>query len=195
MRSLYWLVGLSLRQLWAARGTGAAGPVFALVFAGAVAALTVVSLAGLVLSFSRGGLIGLAFGLLAMAVALGRRAAPALIAGLVGVVALAGLLIAGALPTAFSERISSTIEQLQIFDVRGMTPTPSTFNQIERLAHWQAAGNMYLSTPGSASASATYNVTFSAVLAAPTGRCRGDTRTTTFCRRWPRPGWPGYWPT
>jgi O-antigen ligase len=155
-----WLAGRSLRRAWAARGTGAAGPLFGLLFAGAVAALTAVTLAGLVLSFSRGGLIGLAFGLVAMAVALGRRAAPTLIAGVVGVVALAGLMVAGALPTALSERISSTIEQLQIYDVRGVAATPSTFNQIERLAHWQTAGNMYLSDPWLGVGIGNFNVTF-----------------------------------
>ncbi|MGI8589250.1 MAG: O-antigen ligase family protein [Chloroflexia bacterium] len=117
-----------------------------------VLALGAVGLAGIgaaamVFSYSRGGLIGLGFGLLAMVVALGRRAAPALAGLAVGAALIGALAVGGALPASVTQRVSDTLSQLQIFDVRGIEPTPETFNQLERLAHWQAAWGMYLSDP------------------------------------------------
>ncbi|HMA34947.1 MAG TPA: O-antigen ligase family protein [Chloroflexia bacterium] len=109
--------------------------------------LTGLMLLALIVSYSRGGLIGLGCGGLGMAVALGRRAAPALLAIAVSTGLLAALYAAGGLPPSVADRLNSTLSQLQIYDVRGVEPTPDTFNQVERLAHWQAAGNMYLSDP------------------------------------------------
>jgi O-antigen ligase len=103
--------------------------------------------AALVASYPRGGYMGIGFGALAMVAALGRRALPALGALAAGGVVVAGLAVGGALPGPVLDRLTSITAQLQIYDVRGVEATPETFAQLERLAHWQAAGNMFLSNP------------------------------------------------
>ena len=102
---------------------------------------------GVITSFSRGAWLGLAFGVVVMIAALGRRGRPAIV-GLGALVALLLLLAsAGALPSAVVGRLGSIVQQFQVFDVRGVVPTADTFAQIERLAHWQTAGNMFLANP------------------------------------------------
>jgi O-antigen ligase len=101
----------------------------------------------LVTSLSRGAWIGLALGVLAMMVALGRRAAPA-ISVMLGAGATAAVLgVAGALPAALTERLGQLFTQIAIFDPRGVTPTPENYAVVERMVHWFVAGNMFLSSP------------------------------------------------
>ena len=110
-------------------------------------ALTALIGVGVITSFSRGAWLGLAAGGVAMIVALGRRGLP----WLVGLAVLAGaafaLNSAQVLPAALADRLGSIGDQLQVFDVRGVIPTAADFAQVERLAHWQTAGNMFLSDP------------------------------------------------
>jgi O-antigen ligase len=103
--------------------------------------------AGVLSSLSRGAWLGLAFGLLVMILALGRQGLPALILGIVGAILVLVLGAYGALPSTLTGRLGSIVEQFQIFDVRGAVLTPDNFAQVERLAHWQTAGNMALSDP------------------------------------------------
>jgi O-antigen ligase len=126
---------------------------------GAVAA-TALMLGGMVVSFSRGGLIGLTVGVVSMVVALGRRAVPALVGLAAGAALLIALTFGGVLPSSVQDRVVSAVEQLQVFDVRGITATADTFNQIERLAIWQAAGNMYLTHPWLGVGVGNYNVVY-----------------------------------
>ncbi|HET7080340.1 MAG TPA: O-antigen ligase family protein, partial [Chloroflexia bacterium] len=58
-----------------------------------------------------------------------------------------GLTVTGVLPAGLRARLESIPNQLQIYDVREVMITPENFSQVERLAHWQTAGNMFLSDP------------------------------------------------
>jgi O-antigen ligase len=102
---------------------------------------------GVVTSFSRGAWLGLVVGLTAMILALGRRGLAALAALSAGGVVAVLLSLYGALPAVLVERLGSISEQFRVFDVRGVVPTPETWAQIERLAHWQTAMNMAQSSP------------------------------------------------
>ncbi|MDQ2806631.1 MAG: O-antigen ligase family protein [Chloroflexota bacterium] len=113
----------------------------------ALTAGTALMLVALVLSYSRGGFVGLAVGVGAMAVALGRRGWPILGTLAAGTLIAAGLIYAGLFPRPLVERLNNTLSQLQIYDVRGAEWNADTFAQVERLAHWQTAGNMFLSNP------------------------------------------------
>lgn len=108
---------------------------------------TLVMLTAIVLSLSRGAWVGLTFGSLMMIVALGRRAAPALIG--IGSIMAAGLVAyqAGALPQGIVDRIQSITDNIRIFDPHGLVPTPENFSIIERMAQWWAAWGMFQSNP------------------------------------------------
>ena len=95
-----------------------------------------------------------------MIVALGRKGVPALaVLALAGV--LAGVLYAyGLLPAVLTERLGSIVDQFQVFDVRGAQVNAANFAQIERLAHWQTAGNMFLSNPWLGIGIGNFNVRF-----------------------------------
>ena len=112
-----------------------------------VGALTAVILGGLIASQSRGGYIGLVFGVVAMALVMGPYRGRTLLALGLGAVLLVGLTVTGVLPAGLRARLESIPGQLQIYDVREVMITPENFSQVERLAHWQAAGNMFLSDP------------------------------------------------
>jgi O-antigen ligase len=119
----------------------------ALALAAGLGTLTAIIGAGVVTSLSRGAWLGLAFGLVVMIIALGRQGLPALVLLVVGTIIALVLGAYGALPSTLTGRLGSIVEQFQVFDVRGVTPTGENFAQIERLAHWQTAGNMALSNP------------------------------------------------
>lgn len=114
----------------------------------------------LLTTLSRGAWIGLAFGVLAMVLALGKRAAGAI--GLLALVALAlvGLGLIGALPAPVTERVGLLLSQLSIFDPRGVSPNPENFAVVERMVHWYAAGNMFLSSPWLGVGVGNFNVLF-----------------------------------
>jgi O-antigen ligase len=113
-----------------------------------------------VTTLSRGAWVGLVFGVLAMLLTLGRRAA-AVIAVLLSLAAgLVGLGLAGALPEPITERVGQTLGQLSIFDPRGVVPTPENYALVERMVHWQTAGNMFLSDPWLGVGIGNYNVLF-----------------------------------
>jgi O-antigen ligase len=116
---------------------------------------------GVLTSLSRGAWLGLAFGLVVMIIALGRQGLPALITLIVGAVVALVLGAYGALPGALTGRLGSIVEQFQVFDVRGVDPTADNFAQIERLAHWQTAGNMALSNPWLGIGIGNFNARFS----------------------------------
>jgi O-antigen ligase len=103
--------------------------------------------AGVLTSLSRGAWLGLAFGLVVMILALGRQGLPALITGIIGAIIVLVLGAYGALPSTLTGRLGSIVEQFQVSDVRGAVLTPDNYAQVERLAHWQTAGNMALSNP------------------------------------------------
>jgi putative inorganic carbon (hco3(-)) transporter len=96
----------------------------------------------LVFSWSRGAWLGALAAMVVMAAALPRR----MWLGVGGVaIALAVLISAntiGLLPNAIRSRLTDFTQQAQVFDVRGQGITDANYAVLERLAHWQAAGEM-----------------------------------------------------
>lgn len=110
--------------------------------------VSVVLLAGLVASWSRGAWLSFIASMAFVAFALPRKLwqSVALSAG-VGVLVL-GLWFGGLLPQSIVARIASSTEQLFSFsDVRGVDITSANYAIVERLAHWQAALNMVTDKP------------------------------------------------
>ena len=106
--------------------------------------LTAGLLAGsLFASWSRGAWIGLAAALLAIAAALPRRTRWGLL--LVGL--LAGLVLvaylAGVVPQSILVRLTDLAAGLRLEDVRGVGINDTNYAVVERLAHWQAALEMW----------------------------------------------------
>jgi O-antigen ligase len=95
-----------------------------------------------------------------MVLALGRRAAGAIAFIFVGGLALVLLAEVNALPPAVSERFDQLVSQIAIFDPRGVTPTPENYALVERMVHWQVAGNMFLSSPWTGVGIGNFNVLF-----------------------------------
>jgi len=111
-------------------------------------------------TLSRGAWIGLAFGVLVMILCLGKRAA-----GAIGVLIASGLIlvmlaVAGTLPSVISDRFDLLLSQLTVFDPRGVVPTPENYAVVERMVHWQVAGNMFLSSPWTGVGIGNFNVLF-----------------------------------
>jgi O-antigen ligase len=113
-----------------------------------VAALTLAAMfAAIAMSWSRGAWIGVAAGALVTIVVQSRRA---LI--LVNVAALALIVIAflGSLnlsPPVIAERFSGIGDYFGVFDVRGVKVDDANFAVVERMAHWQAAAEMFATHP------------------------------------------------
>jgi O-antigen ligase len=101
----------------------------------------------LMTTLSRGAWVGLAAGIIVMVLCLGKRAAGAIAALIVAGLLMAGLAGAGALPPVISDRITQLTSQMEIFDPRGLVPTPENYALVERMVHWQVAGNMFLAQP------------------------------------------------
>ena len=99
------------------------------------------------MSWSRGG--WLAFGAAFMAVNLARsRKGTALVAVLVALVVLAGLLgTVRVLPESITQRLTSFLPLVGVQDVRGMQVTDENYAALERIAHWQAALDMWRDHP------------------------------------------------
>ncbi len=107
--------------------------------AGAALAMVV----ALVASWSRGGWLGFGAAMLAVAVALPRRAVWGL---LLATVLIAGALLlqaSGRLPASFAERLTTFVGDLRLEDVRGAAIDDANYAVIERLAHWQTALDMF----------------------------------------------------
>ncbi len=96
----------------------------------------------LVFSWSRGAWIGALAAATVMAAALPRRTW----LGVGGVAAAIVILLSantiGLLPGAIRARLTDFTQQVQVFDVRGVGINDANYAVLERLAHWQAAGEM-----------------------------------------------------
>jgi O-antigen ligase len=103
--------------------------------------------AALVASFSRGGWVGAAFGLLVIVFALGRPTARWAI-GIIGVGALL-LAIGGAglLPQPIAARLASLTRSVSIFDASTVQVTDENFAVVERMAQLQAGWRMFAAHP------------------------------------------------
>lgn len=99
-----------------------------------------------VMSMSRGAWLGLALGSGVVLLAAG-RAGRLLVAGGVLLAALVGVAAVELLPQAVTGRLADTVASLSVFDARTVTVTPQNFAVVERMAHWQAAWEMYNEDP------------------------------------------------
>jgi putative inorganic carbon (HCO3(-)) transporter len=112
---------------------------------GFIAVLIATALLGaaLLASWSRGAWLGAGAGVLAIVVALPRRAWLGL--GLVTLllVGTLGLDVVGLLPASVSARLTDFTTYARFEDVRGVGINDANYAVIERLAHWQAALEMW----------------------------------------------------
>ncbi len=109
-------------------------------------ASSVVMATALVMSWSRGALVGLAAGAALALLALGRRAWVG-----VTVVAVLALLLApaltGSLPGDLLERLTGSLSLSAARELGAVEVDDANFATIERLAHWQAAWRMFERQP------------------------------------------------
>ena len=101
---------------------------------------------GILTAQSKGAFLGLAAATLAMTVVQGRKAIPLVIAGGVALfLVVAGVQTGVIAQSAFGRLVA--VDQFTPFDVRDVTVTDDNFSTVERMAMWQAGGNMFLSDP------------------------------------------------
>lgn len=118
-----------------------------LIMAGVCAALM---LAALVMSWSRGAWLGFGAAAVGMVVALVVKSGRGTVLGVVLVALVAYAMLAGGLahlPPSLIQRFSDFIPYLGVSDVRGAEVTDANFAVLERLAHWQAAWQMWTDHP------------------------------------------------
>jgi O-antigen ligase len=102
---------------------------------------------GLLMSLSRGGMLGLAGAVLLMLVIGSRRWRPAVLAGLLALSLGVLAFPFGLLPGPLQGVVGGFLGGFSIFDVRGVVPTPANFSIIQRLAVWSSAWSMWLEHP------------------------------------------------
>jgi O-antigen ligase len=109
--------------------------------------LALLLLTALAASFSRGGWVGAAIGLLAMTIALGRPLARWAVAAVgVGALLLA-LGGAGLLPQPIAARLASITRSVSIFDAASVHVTDENFAVVERMAQLQAGWRLFAAHP------------------------------------------------
>ena len=103
-------------------------------------------LAAVGMSWSRGAWMGVGSALLVIALARGRRwaAAFAVVFAIVVLVAALGM---WSLPPALAQRFAGLASFMRVRDVRGVEVTDENYAAVERLAHWQAALDMWRDHP------------------------------------------------
>jgi len=109
----------------------------------ALVAVTVALGAALAMSWSRGAWLGFGVAMAVMAVALPRQARRGLL--LVAVLVAGGLSLyaTGLVPPSVTARLTGFTEYVRFEDVRGVGINDANYAVIERLAHWQAALEMF----------------------------------------------------
>jgi O-antigen ligase len=120
-------------------------PLRGIQFVGVAAAAALVGLA-LLMSWSRGALLGFAAAaavMVVIAVFWSRRGVA--LASVVLVLVLAGMALGGLslVPSSIIERFSDFVPYLGVTDVRGAEITDANFSVLERMAHWQSAVTMW----------------------------------------------------
>jgi O-antigen ligase len=107
-------------------------------------------LLALIMSWSRGGWLGFGAAIAAIAIAVVVRSGKAAVLGTVFAVLLVYLLLAGGLariPPSIAQRFSDFIPYLGVTEVRGVEVTDANYAVLERVAHWQAAWEMWRDSP------------------------------------------------
>jgi O-antigen ligase len=100
-------------------------------------------LAALAMSWSRGAWLGFGAALAVMAIALPRKARWGILLVTVLVVGGLGLFATGLVPPSIAARLTGFAQYVQFEDVRGVGINDANYAVIERLAHWQAALEMF----------------------------------------------------
>ena len=109
---------------------------------------SLILLAGIFASWSRGAWLGIIIAIGVMLFALPRQLKTSLVVVAISAIVLGGLWASGILPDSIINRITSSTEEFFAFDdMRGVDITPLNFAVVERLAHWQAALNMAEHSP------------------------------------------------
>ncbi len=111
------------------------------------AASLALMLAALLMSWSRGAWLGAAGALVVVVVLQGRRAL-VLAGGAAGLLAIVVLLSnLNIIPSEIAARFSGVEDYFTVFDVRGVKVDDSNYAVVERMAHWQAALEMFADHP------------------------------------------------
>jgi putative inorganic carbon (hco3(-)) transporter len=101
----------------------------------------------LLMSLSRGALLGLVGAGLLLFWLNVRRGGLVVLAGVLGVLVVLGLESLHLVPALVSARLGQISEYVGWYDVSRVRPTPQNWAVIERMAHWEAAWRMYLDHP------------------------------------------------
>ncbi len=106
-----------------------------------------IMLAALVMSWSRGAWLGVGAALVVTIVVQSRRA---FVLSVIAAFVLTFIILLSSIniiPGAIAERLSSIGDYFGVFDVRGVKVDDANFAIVERMAHWQAALEMYADHP------------------------------------------------
>jgi O-antigen ligase len=108
---------------------------------------SIISIAAIVASFSRGAWLGTSAAIVVMLIISDRRAALAV--GALAVILVLGGLAGGAkyAPTALRDRFGQLESQVRFFDSRDVLVTDANFAAVERMAHWQTGLAMFNAHP------------------------------------------------
>jgi O-antigen ligase len=117
--------------------------------------------AALLMSWSRGALLGLFAGLGLVATARLRRAWPVLASAIL-ILALVAPAVPGLLPQGFVSRLTDSFVYVGM-DLTAVEITDDNFAVIERMAHWAAAWRMFESSPWLGVGTGQYAVAYEAV--------------------------------
>ena len=133
---------------------------FHLVLCGILAGSAVLILGGIVASYSRGAWLGVAAGGLLSALLFHRWVR----LGALFFIPLAVLLALGGastlVPASVSDRVSSGISDLRLFDASSIAVTDENFAAAERMAHWQAGWRMFEDYPVAGVGAGNFNVRY-----------------------------------
>jgi putative inorganic carbon (hco3(-)) transporter len=107
----------------------------------------VVGTVALLMSLSRGALLGVGAAILVLAMLYTQRGG--LISAAIATAALVVIFgsVTSLLPGVVGDRLAQIWEFIGWFDAARVVPTPQNWAVVERMAHWQAGWNMYFSNP------------------------------------------------
>ncbi|HVC32241.1 MAG TPA: O-antigen ligase family protein [Chloroflexota bacterium] len=101
----------------------------------------------LAMSLSRGAWMGVAVGLIVLYWAQMRRDALVVLVAVAAVLVLFGLDALHVVPSSIASRLDQVFVYFGVFDASRVVPNAQNYSIVERMAHWQAAWNMYLAHP------------------------------------------------
>lgn len=166
---MLWPFALAASYLYWRDWTNAVTPRLGrLLRAVAVSACAAIIGAAVVASLSRGAWLGVASGLVVMALSASRQTRRATVTAAVATVLLAVLGGFAVLPATIQSRFNSIVSNAAIPDVRTAFVTADDFAVIERLAHWQAGLNMFASNRLLGVGLGNFNVTYAEFNVSPT---------------------------